>query len=134
MSQPLDADLWRTQIPDGWEAEAEDESILVFAPEGAGTLQFTCSEMEDGLVDDEDLRYFAEELIEDGVAPASVSLGPMHGLKFEYDDEDTGEWVQEWYLAADDLFFFITYSCPRADRGSEDAAVAGILGALELND
>ena len=100
MSQPLDADLWCTQIPDGWVAEAEDESILVFHPDGAGTLQFTCSEMEEGLVD----------------------------------DEDTGEWVQEWYLAADDLFFFITYSCPRTARGSEDEAVAAILGALALND
>ena len=134
MSQPLDAELWRTQIPDDWVAEAEDESILVFHPDGAGTLQFTCSEMEDGLVDDEDLRYFAEELLSDGVVPTSVNLGPMHGLKFEYDDEDTGEWVQEWYLAADDLFFFITYSCPRAARGSEDAAVATVLAALELND
>jgi hypothetical protein len=134
LSQPLDAELWRTQIPDDWVAEAEDESILVFHPDGAGTLQFTCSEMEDGLVDDEDLRYFAEELLTDGVVPTSVSLGPMHGLKFEYDDEDTGEWVQEWYLAADDLFFFVTYSCPRAARGAEDAAVATILGALELNE
>lgn len=134
MSQPLDADLWRTQLPDGWVAEVEDESILVFHPDGAGTLQFTCSEMEDGLVDDEDLRYFAEELLDDGVVPATVNIGPTHGLKFEYDDEDTGEWVQEWYLAADDLFFFITYSCPRTARGSEDEAVASILGALELND
>lgn len=134
MSQLLDADLWRTQIPDDWVAEAEDESLLVFHPDGAGTLQFTCSEMEDGLVDDEDLRYFAAELLEDGVEAKPVNLGPMHGLKFEYDDEDTGEWVQEWYLAADDLFFFITYSCPRTARGSEDAAVAAILGALELNE
>ncbi len=133
MSEPLDADLWRTQIPDGWVAETEDESILVFHPDGAGTLQFTCSEMEDGLVDDEDLRYFAEELFADGVVPAATTLGPMHGLKFEYDDEDTGEWVVEWYLAADDLFFFITYSCPRTARGSEDEAIAEILGALELN-
>ena len=133
MSEPLDADLWRTQIPDGWVAEAEDESILVFHPDGAGTLQFTCSEMEDGLVDDDDLRYFAEELFADGVVPAAITLGPMHGLKFEYDDEDTGEWVAEWYLAADDLFFFITYSCPRPARGSEDEAIASILNALELN-
>ena len=134
MPEQLDADLWRTQLPDGWVAEAEDESLLVFHPDGAGTLQFTCSEMEDGLVDDDDLRYFAEELLDEGVEPARVQIGPLHGLKFEYDDEDTGEWVVEWYLAADDLFFFVTYSCPRTARGSEDAAVADILHALELND
>jgi hypothetical protein len=134
VSQPLDADLWRTQLPDGWEAEVEEESLLVFHPEGAGTLQFTCSEMEDGLVDDEDLRYFAEELLSEGIEPARVQIGPLQGLKFEYDDQDTGEWVIEWYLACDDLFFFITYSCPRAARGAEDAAVSEIMRALELND
>jgi hypothetical protein len=134
LSQPLDADLWRTQLPEGWVAEVEDESLLVFHPDGAGTLQFTCSEMEDGLVDDEDLRYFAEELLAEGVEPARVQIGPLHGLKFEYDDADTGEWVVEWYLAADDLFFFVTYSCPRTARGNEDPAVAAILHALELNE
>ena len=132
MSTPLDAGIWRAELPEGWTAEEEDESLLIFDPEGPGTLQVTCSEMEDGLVDDDDLRYFAEELIEEGQEPARVSIGPLHGLKFEYQDADTDEWVIEWYLAADDLFFFITYSCPRLDRGEEDAAVDAVLRSLEL--
>ena len=134
MSQPLDADLWRTLIPDDWVAEAEDESLLVFHPDGPGTLQFTCSEMEDGLVGDDELRYFAAELLEDGHEPANVSVGPLRGLKFEYQDADTDEWVIEWYLAADDLFFFVTYSCPRAARGEEEEAVMAILRSVELDE
>ena len=132
MATPLDAGIWRTALPDGWTAEEEDDSLVIEDPEGAGTLQVTCSEMEDGLVDEDDLRYFADELIEEGVEPARVRIGPLAGLKFEYDDEDTNEWVVEWYLASDDLFFFVTYSCPRAARGVEDAAVGGILHGLEL--
>lgn len=134
MSTPLDAGIWRAELPEGWTAEEEDESLLIFDPEGPGTLQVTCSEMEDGLVDDDDLRYFAEELIEEGQEPSRVSIGPLHGLKFEYQDADTDEWVIEWYLAADDLFFFVTYSCPRADRGQEDDAVLKVLHSLELTE
>lgn len=134
MSNPLDAGIWRAELPEGWTAEEEDESLVLLHPDGPGTLQVTCSEMEDGLVDDDDLRYFAEELVEEGHAPSTVSVGPLHGLKFEYQDADTDEWVLEWYLAADDLFFFITYSCPRAARGTEDAAVDSILRSLELEE
>jgi len=132
MSNPLDAGIWHAELPEGWTAEEEDESLLLFHPEGPGTLQVTCSEMEDGLVDDDDLRYFAEELIDDGHEPLPFSVGPLHGFKFEYQDADTDEWVLEWYLAADDLFFFITYSCPRPARGAEDPAVDSILRTLEL--
>lgn len=132
MSTPLDAGIWHAELPEGWTMEEEDESLLIFHPDGPGTLQITCSEMEDGLVDDDDLRYFAEELFEEGQVPSSVSIGPLHGLKFEYQDADTDEWVIEWYLAADDLFFFVTYSCPRQDRGAEDGAVDRVLHSLEL--
>lgn len=134
MSTPLDAGIWRAELPEGWTTEEEEESLLIFNPDGPGTLQVTCSEMEDGLVDDDDLRYFAEELLEEGQEPSQVSIGPLHGLKFEYQDADTDEWVIEWYLAADDLFFFVTYSCPRQDRGAEDETVNAILRGLEINE
>ena len=134
MSNPLDAGIWRAELPEGWVAEEEDDSLVIFDPDGPGTLQVTCSEMEDGLVDDDDLRYFAEELIEDGHEPAQVSDGPLRGLKFEYQDADTDEWVVEWYLAADDLFFFVTYSCPRQHRGEEDEAVQAVLRGIELEE
>jgi hypothetical protein len=88
--------------------------------------------MEDGLVGEDDLRYFAEELIAAGHEPARVHLGHLQGLKFEYQDEAEDEAVTEWYLAADDLFFFVTYSCPQAARGLEDAAVTHLLHSIEL--
>ena len=134
MSNPLDAGIWRAELPEGWVAEEDDESLEIYDPEGPGELQVTCSEMEDGLVGDDELRYFAAELLEDGHEPANVSVGPLRGLKFEYQDADTDEWVIEWYLAADDLFFFITYSCPRPERGVEDDKVNAFLHGLELDE
>jgi hypothetical protein len=132
--QTIDAGDWTAQIPDGWLAEEEEdgESVLIFHPDGPGTLQVTCSEVEEGLVGEEDLRYFAGELIEDGLEPARVHLGHLQGLKFEYVDEIEDEAVIEWYLAADDLFFFITYACPPADRGHEEATVGHILHSIEV--
>lgn len=134
MSYSLEAGLWRAILPDGWDAEEEDDSLVLWAPSGPGTLQVTCSQMEDGFVDEDDLRYFAEELLDEGQEPARVSLGPLQGLKFEYMDDETGEAVTEWYLAADELFFFMTYSCPRTERGVEDATVDAILRSIELVD
>lgn len=132
--QHIDAGLWTAQLPQGWvtEEDEDEESLLIYHPDGPGTLQVTCSEMEEGLVDEEDLRYFAAELFDDGLEPARVNLGHLQGLKFTYDDEAEDEAVIEWYLAADDLFFFVTYSCPRTARGMEDAVVTHFLHSIEL--
>jgi hypothetical protein len=132
--QSVDAGLWTARLPPGWvvEDDEEEESLLVYHPDGPGTLQVTCSEMEDGLVDEEDLRYFAAELLDEGLEPARVNLGHLQGLKFEYEDDAEDEHVIEWYLAGDDLFFFVTYSCPLEARGREDHPVAEFLHSIEL--
>lgn len=130
-------DYWRLPLPPGWtweensaEDEEEDDAVSFFHPDGAGVLAISCSEKEEGFVEQDDLEDFAAELLEDGLEPVRTSIGHLHGMLFEHVDED--EWWREWFLACDDLFFYITYNCPLPARGLEDDTVRNMLHRLEV--
>lgn len=124
-------DLWTAQIPDEWEGEEDEEGVLLYHPDGVGELQVTVSEKEDGLVDEEDLEYFAAELLDDGMPNRIVRIGELQGLFFEYEDEDL--YWREWYLAFDELFFYVTYNCDLVDKHAEDHAVQDILKTISFH-
>lgn len=124
-------DLWSAQLPDNWVGEEDEEGVLLYNPDGPGELQVTVSEKEDGLVDEEDLEYFAAELVEDGIPSRIVRVGEFQGLLFEYDEE--GIHWREWYLAYDELFFYVTYNCDLADRHVEDPLVQDILKSISFH-
>ncbi|HWP94964.1 MAG TPA: hypothetical protein VNL72_04455 [Gammaproteobacteria bacterium] len=128
--QTYATELWHSRLPEGWLLEEDEDSVSFFHPDGPGVLCITCSCKEEGLVDETDLEEFAAELLEKGLEPAHVSIGHLRGLLFEY--EEGNEWWREWYLACDDLFFFITYNCDPDDRGREDATVSQILHNIEV--
>ena len=124
-------DLWSAQLPDNWVGEEDDEGVLLYNPDGPGELQVTVSEKEEGLVDEEDLEYFAAELVEEGIQSLIVRVGEFQGLLFEYDEEDV-HW-REWYLAYDELFFYVTYNCDLVDRHVEDPLVQDILKSISFH-
>lgn len=124
-------DLWTAQIPDDWDGEEDEEGVLLYNPDGVGELQITVSEKEDGLVDEEDLEYFAADLLGDGMPQRIVRVGELQGLYFEYEEEDA--WWREWYLAYDELFFYVTYNCDLVDKHSEDATVQDILKSVSFH-
>ncbi|HLU61006.1 MAG TPA: hypothetical protein VKZ99_01500 [Gammaproteobacteria bacterium] len=124
-------EIWSAQIPDDWEGEEDEEGVVLYRPEGAGELQITVTEKEEGLVDDEDLEYFAAELIEAGHQQKIVRVGELQGLLFEYREEDT--WWREWYLAYDELFFYVTYDCDFDARHEEIQFVQDILKSISVH-
>lgn len=131
------SEQWQIHLPDGWEvleadpADSDDDAgVVVYHPDGVGELYISCSELEDGLVEPEDLEHFASELLEAGLTPARVQLGGLHGLLFEHVTDE--QFWQEWFMASDEQFFYITYNCPVADRGAEDTAIHHILHSLEV--
>ncbi|MDX1455904.1 MAG: hypothetical protein R3217_10660 [Gammaproteobacteria bacterium] len=134
----FETDLWTTHLPEGWQGEASDdaeEGVVLFDPDGVGELQITVTEKDDGLIDEEDLEYFAEDLIEQDIPFKRVRIGEFQGLQFEFeeDGEDGPEFVREWYLAFDELFFYVTYACDVADKHQEDKAVHDILKAIAFH-
>lgn len=131
-------DLWKALLPDGWvgEPDGEEEAgVLLYNPDGPGELQITVTEKEDGLIDEEDLEYFAEDLIQEDVPFKRVRVGEFQGLYFEFEEDgDEGEeFVREWYLAFDELFFYVTYTCDLVDRHVEDKAVHEILKSISFH-
>ena len=124
-------DLWTAQLPDEWVGEEDEDGVLLYNPDGPGELQITVTEKEDGLVDEEDLEYFAKDLVEDGIASRIVRVGEFQGLLFEYEEEDVA-W-REWYLAYDELFFYVTYNCDLVDRHAEDHIVQDILKSVSFH-
>lgn len=141
-----ETDYWRLNLADGWEWEEDEElsaesendaednsdsgAVSFFHPDSAGVLSISCSEKEEGFVETTDLEDFAAELVDAGLEPKLTQVGALHGFLFEHPDEE--DWWREWFLACDDLFFYITYNCPLAARGAEDDALRDILHRLEI--
>lgn len=127
---------WCLELPDEWSAEMEEDSVIISDRDGVGEITISVVSKSDGSVQVEDLRDFAEELIEQGEQGQRIELGsvndpdisPPSGLLFAYDDSE-GAW-REWYLGCGALLIYITYNCDIEHRLLDDAIVDEILSTL----
>ena len=122
--------LWSLRYPENWQAEEEDELLVLFDPQGVGELSISYQQSEEPL-SNEDLLGIADEDIEAGAEPDVVNVGQFSGIQFDYESE--GEYWCEWYLANDDLLIFATYNCPVGDEEKELAAIEVVLSTLKSN-
>lgn len=124
----VQTEWWCLELPDEWSAEMEDDCVTISDYDGVSEIDITVVRKEDGDVDQDDLKQFAEDLIADGLEGEAVSAGLASGLLFSYDDED-GAW-REWYLGCDSLLIYITYNTEMKHKGLDDAMVDDILSTL----
>lgn len=123
--------LWKATYPETWVMETEEDSVLLYDPDnGIGTLEITCFCKDDGPVEPQELLDLAADTIEAGARRMDVTMGDKKGLLFFYTEEETA-W-KEWYLAADNCVFFITYDCPEELEGAEDDELVEIIESLQL--
>jgi len=123
--------LWKATYPQHWVMETEEDSVLLYDPEnGVGTLEISCFCKDDGPTTEEELLDLASDTIEMGARRMDVQFGDLEGLMFFYTEEGTA-W-KEWYLAADNCVFFITYDCPEDLEGAEDDELIEIIESLRL--
>lgn len=126
-----DHPLWNATCPQGWIMETEEDSVLLYDPDnGVGTLEISCFCKEQGETTTQELLDLAADTLAAGARRMDVSLGGMTGLLFFYTDDGTA-W-KEWYLAAGNCVFFITYDCPEEMEGVEDDELAEIIGSLTI--
>lgn len=118
---------WSVELPNDWSGEREDESTLFRRHEGNGTLAVTLL-CDEGSVTREVLMELASSTREDGHAASDIQTGGHQGLYFAYEEEGTA-W-REWYLAADNCVFFVSYDCPQGEEAREAAEVDRIVAAL----
>lgn len=122
---------WEMMLPDDWEYEEEDESVVLFHPEGPGVLQISAGKYQDQ-VSEQDLAEMAHEHLEAGAIPQNVELGDFDGMEINYSDDE--QYWREWYLGCDNVMLFITYNCNIEDEEQEDVIIDAILETLAINE
>ncbi len=124
----VESQWWIIDLPDEWEAEQDEDSILISDEDGVGEIVITTLKKESGSVDDDELLEYTVDLQHNEVQGKAVTVAELQGYYFNYQDE--GDAVREWYLRCDDLLVLITYSCDIENARMDDAAVDEILSTL----
>lgn len=125
----VETDWWLLDLPEEWEAEQDEETIVISDQDGIGTLEIT--RLENPPANGGDLQAFAEQWLPDGIRGGEVRAGDFDGLYFKYEDEDDA--VREWLLRAGDVYLLVSYACDIDDAGMDDEIVDEILETLSLS-
>jgi hypothetical protein len=122
----LEAGEWGLLLPDEWQADQEDDAIVIGDRDGVGCIEISELYKEDGDFSAEDLALFTAG--ESVWTP--VKLGSFVGFGTQLTEE--GAAIREWYLYAQHLLLYVTYSCDIENAGMDDAAVDDILDTLRM--
>jgi hypothetical protein len=124
----VETDWWLLDLPEEWQAEQDDETIVITDEDGVGVLEITSLEQDDA---DQrvDLIALAKQLVPDELAGSAARLGDFEGLYFHYQEE--GDAVREWVLQCDNRVLLVSYSCDIENAGMDDAFVDEVLDTLE---
>ena len=125
----LETDWWLLDLPEEWEAEQEDETVVIEDEDGVGVIEITTLETAEP-VERGELPALARELLGEHGRGVEAQLAGLSGLYFEHVDGDDA--VREWLLDGGDLLLLISYSCDRENAGMDDDVVDDILSTLEL--
>ena len=120
----LEAGDWSLLLPEEWFAEQEDDAIIIGDRDGVGCLEISELRSERGHFTADEVRDIAE-LGEEG---SSITAGSFSGLHASFVEDDAA--LREWYLTAEGLMLYVTYSCDLDNQGLDDAVVDEIIGTL----
>lgn len=124
----IETDWWLLDLPEEWQAEQDDETIVITDEDGIGMLEITSLEPE-GDARGVDLKALARQLLPDSGAGAAARIGDFEGLYFQYQEE--GDAVREWLVQCDGHVLLVSYACDVDDAGMDDAFVDEVLDTLE---
>ena len=125
----LETDWWTLELPPEWEAEQDEDLIVIEDEDGVSCIELSTLVRESGKVGDADLAEFSRELRDAGVAPRAAQFGEWRGELFEHDDAEFH--YREWFLRCEATFVYVAYHCLPEHRGMDDAAVDEILATME---
>ena len=125
----LETDWWTIELPPEWEAEQDDDVVVIEDEDGVSCLEISTLVREEGEVGHADLVEFSRDLRDAGLKPREVHFGDWRGEVFEHDDGEY-HW-REWFLACQRVFVYAAYHCLSENRGMDDAAIDEILSTIE---
>ena len=126
----LETQWWTMPLPDEFEAEMDDDTVMITDVDGIGVMEITTMKKELGDIADSELDDLNEELVQAGHRAVSVKLGNFFGQLFEY--EDDGQWCRDWFLAQQEVLLLVSYTCLMEDRSMDDAAVEELVSFIDL--
>lgn len=124
----LETEWWSCALPVEWWAEAEEETILIGDQDDVGCIEISSLFKEQGAFDKDEVAALARSESPDINEWDSVVLGDFPGVSGRLIEDDAA--IREWYVAADNVLLFITYSCEVENDRMDDAAVDEILDTL----
>jgi hypothetical protein len=124
----LESQWWIIELPDEWDAEQEDETIIISDEDGVSEIAITTLVKASGEVDDAELQNYCSDVVKDYGPGQAIQLEELQGYYFAYQDQ--GDVVREWYLRHETMLLLITYSCEAENAGMDDVAVDQILSTL----
>jgi hypothetical protein len=122
----LEAGDWGLLLPDEWQAEQEDDAIVIGDRDGVGCIEISELRKDSGDFGADDLKQF----VPDASAWDSSRCGSFEGICTSLLEE--GAAIREWYLYAGQLLLYVTYSCEADNQGLDDSAVDDILDTLRM--
>lgn len=122
----LEAGDWGMLLPDEWQAEEEEDAIVIGDQDGVGCIEISELHKESGDFTAADLQQF----VADASQWESLRRGSFEGLATALVED--GAAIREWYLYAGQLLLYVTYSCDEDNRGLDDSAVDDMLDTLRM--
>jgi len=129
MSQFVQTDFWEMELPEEWDAEQDEETILVSDADGVSLIELTALARPEGISDAEALEQLAGELIEQGIAADPATVGAFNGVVFHFTDEEGGSY-REWYLFHPNFVLLVSHGTDAEHAGWDDDVVDEMLGTL----
>lgn len=126
----VESQWWIIELPDEWQAEQEDDAIVIGDEDGVGEIVITTLQKEQGDVSESELRDYAQDLIDQFGEGKPCLLAAASGFSFAFVEE--GMAFREWYLRSDGLLILVTYCCDEENLGMDDSAVDEILATLYI--
>lgn len=126
----VETDWWMLDLPDEWQAEEDEGTVVIGDEDGVGAIEITALEADDVARNEAGLQQLAEQLLDIIHQGEQAEIGGLRGLYFRYIDGDDA--VREWLLDADDVVLLVSYSCASDNAGMDDSVVDEILSTLEL--
>ena len=124
----VESEWWIIDLPPEWDAEQDEDTIIISDEDGVGELAITTLEKENALVSDEELRSFAQEVVDEFGEGYPIKIGELEGYYFNYNDGDDA--IRDWYLRTNSLLLLLTYSCALDNKGMDDSAIDEIISTL----
>lgn len=124
----IETDWWEMGLPEEWDAEQDEETIIVTDEDGIGVIELTVLEKDDSpAIDWEGLM---NEMAPEGIVVTPTKLAECDARYATFVDEDDA--VRLWLVDGPGIVLVVSYVCDVSDRGMDDSAVDEILSTLNF--